>query len=51
MSELVTMLVKHVRNELDTHDVVWHSLRRMIVAHGSTLPKFVPAMDTEAPPA
>jgi len=51
MSELVTMLVKHVRNELDTHDVVWHSLRRMIVAHGSALPKFVPAMDTEAPPA
>jgi len=50
MSELVTMLVKHVRNELDTHDVVWHSLRRMIVAHGSALPKFMPCIVVEAPP-
>jgi len=50
MSELVTLSVKQISAELDTHDVVWHTLRRVIVAQGSALPKFMPAMVVEAPP-
>jgi len=50
MSELGTLSVKHVSDELVTHDVVWHTLRRMIVAHGSALPKFMPFIVVEAPP-
>ena len=50
MSELVTPSVKHVSEELVIHDVVRHTLRSVIVADGSVLPKFVPATVTEAPP-
>jgi len=50
MSELGTLSVKHVSDELVTHDVVWHTLRRMIVAQGSALPKFRPVIVVEAPP-
>jgi hypothetical protein len=50
MSELVTTSVKQVSDELVIHDVVRHTLRSVIVADGSVLPKFVPATVTEAPP-
>jgi len=50
MSELGTLSVKHVSDELVTHDVVAHTLRKMIVAHGSALPKFMPFIVVEAPP-
>jgi len=50
MSEVVTLSVKHVSDELDCHDVVWHIFRTVIVAHGSLVPKLMPVTVTEAPP-
>jgi hypothetical protein len=50
MSEPVALSVRHVSDELVIHDVVWHTLSNVIVAHGSALPKFMPAIVVEAPP-